>query len=249
MKKFGGTKSYHNTQIESNVDPRIDFIIGRINVRWKTYEVEPVTEHWYRDFNAYGYHLVKRFLVSPEKDMFTGYPWGASGLNFQIIRFANVLLWRAEALVELGRHEEARALINQIRLRAKNSPYVTAWEDKVAFPNAIDFNGYPAIYVINEYPSNGWTQDYARQALRFETRIETALEGERFFDLVRWGIAEETMNKYFRCEENKRVYYKNVKFIAGKDEYYPIPHSIINQSVYTRIQDVTLSIFINTSIC
>lgn len=232
-----GTKSYINTQIESTVDPRLDFIIGRINVRWKTYEEEPVTEHWYRDFNAYGYHFIKRFLVSPEKDMFKGFPWGSSGLNFQIIRYANVLLWRAEALIELGRQEEARALINQIRLRAKNSPYVTAWEDKVKFPTAIDINGYPAIYAINEYPSSGWTQAYARQALRFETRIENALEGERFFDLVRWGIAEETMNKFFRIEENKRVYYKNVKFTSGRDEYYPIPLTQYNLAKGVYVQN------------
>ena len=232
-----GTKSYINTQIESNVDPRLDFIIGRINVRWKTYEVEPVTEHWYRDFNAYGYHFIKRFLVSPEKDMFTGYPWGSSGLNYQIIRYANVLLWRAEALIELGRQEEARSLINQIRLRSKNSPYVTAWEDKEEFPTAIDINGYPAIYLINEYPASGWTQDYARQALRYETRIETALEGERFFDLVRWGIAEETMNNFFRCEEDNRVYYKNVKFTAGRDEYYPIPLTQYNLAKGVYVQN------------
>lgn len=232
-----GTKSYINTQIESNVDPRLDFIIGRINVRWKTYPVEPVTEHWYRDFNAYGYHFIKRFLVSPEKDMFTGYPWGSSGLNYQIIRYANVLLWRAEALIELGRQEEARSLINQIRLRSKNSPYVTAWEDKEAFPTAIDINGYPAIYLINEYPASGWTQEYARQALRYETRIETALEGERFFDLVRWGIAEETMNKFFRCEEDNRVYYKNVKFTAGRDEYYPIPLTQYNLAKGVYVQN------------
>jgi hypothetical protein len=232
-----GTKSYINTQIESNVDPRLDFIIGRINVRWKTYTVEPVTERWYRDFNAYGYHFIKRFLVSPEKDMFTGYPWGSSGLNYQIIRYANVLLWRAEALIELGRQEEARSLVNKIRLRAKNSPYVTAWENKEKFPTAIDINGYPAIYLINEYPAAGWTQEYARQALRFETRIETALEGERFFDLVRWGIAEETMNKFFRCEEDNRVYYKNVKFTAGKDEYYPIPLTQYNLTKGAYVQN------------
>jgi hypothetical protein len=233
-----GTKSYINTQIESNVDPRLDFIIGRINVRWKTYEVEPVTEHWYRDFNAYGYHFVKRFLVSPEAGMYDGgWPWGASALNYQIIRYANVLLWRAEALIELGRQDEARPLINQIRLRSKTSPYVTAWDDTENFPTAIDIDGYPAIYLINEYPEAGWTQDYARQALRFETRIEIALEGERFFDLVRWGIAAETMNKYFRCEEDTRLYYKNVNFTAGRDEYYPIPLTQYNLTKDVYVQN------------
>ena len=126
-------------------------------------------------------------------------------------------------MIELGRQDEARDLINQIRRRAKNSPYVTAWEDKVNFPTAVDVNGYAANYVINEYPAEGWTQDYARKALRFETRLETALEGERFFDLVRWGIAAETMNRYFEVEKDKRVYYQGVKFTPGRDEYFPVP--------------------------
>ena len=77
--------------------------------------------------------------------------------------------------------------------------------------------------MINEYPAEGWTQDYARKALRFETRLETALEGERFFDLVRWGIAAETMNRYFEVEKDKRVYYQGVKFTPGRDEYFPVP--------------------------
>lgn len=224
------SKTYTNTQIDATVDPRLDFTIGRINVRWKTYEEEPVTELWYRDFNSYGYHFIKRFLVSPEKDMCQGYPWGSSGLNYQIIRYANVLLWRAEALIELGRQDEARPLINRIRNRAKNSAYVTAWDDKVNFPTAIDINGYAANYLIGEYPAAGWDQDYARKALRFETRLELALEGERFFDLVRWGIAGETMNRFFAVEKEKRIYYNNVKFVVGKDEYYPIPLTQYNLS-------------------
>ena len=218
-----GSMSYKNTEIDNPVDPRIDFTIGRINVRWKTYTVEPVTIMWFRDYVNWGFHFVKRFLVSPDAGMFTGYPWGASELNFQIIRYAHVLLWRAEALIELGQLEEARTLINQIRERAKNSPYVTAWDDKVNFPDVIDIDGYAANYKIGLYPAEGWTQAYARKALQFETRIEEALEGERFFDLVRWGIAEETMNKFFSLEKSHIPFYANVHFTKGKDEYYPIP--------------------------
>ena len=218
-----GNTRYTNTENENPVDPRIDFTIGRINVRWKTYQVEPVTILWFRDYVNWGFHFVKRFLVSPDAGMFTGYPWGGSQLNFQIIRYASVLLWRAEALIELGQLEEARTLINQIRERAKNSPYVTAWDDKVKFPDVIDINGYAANYKIGLYPAEGWTQAYARKALQFETRIELALEGERFFDLVRWGIAEQTMNKFFSLEKDHIPFYANVHFVKGKDEYYPIP--------------------------
>ena len=233
-----GTKTYTNTNIDHPVDPRLDFIVGRLNVRWKTYEVEPVTETWYRDFNSYGYHIIKRFLVSPDSGhLATTYPWGNSGLNYQIIRYASVLLWRAEALVELGRQDEARPLINQIRARAKNSPYVTAWGDKTRFPQAVDIDGYAAKYEIEEYPADGWTQDYARKAVRFETRLELALEGERFFDLVRWGVMADVMNRFVAVEKGKRVYYEGVSFQAGRDEYFPIPVTQYNLTGGTYVQN------------
>ncbi len=220
---FEGTTAINNA-ISSNVDPRLDFVVGRPNVRWKTYTTTPYQATWVRDRGTYGYHSAKRFLLSPESPhMYKGWPWGASGLNWQIIRYAHVLLWRAEALIELGQLDEARQLINSIRLRAKNSQWVRAWVpqagDSTPYPN---FGGYAAKYAISEYPATGWTQDYARLALRHETRLETALEGDRFFDLVRWGIAQETMNRYFSVEKDLRVYYRDARFVQGRDEYYPI---------------------------
>jgi hypothetical protein len=234
----GDTKIYTNTNIDHPVDPRLDFVVGRLNVRWKTYEVEPVTETWYRDFNSYGYHIIKRFLVSPDSGhLATTYPWGNSGLNYQIIRYASVLLWRAEALVELGREAEARPLINQIRARAKNSQWVKAWTDTEKFPQAVNIDGYAAKYEIEEYPADNWDQAYARKAVRFETRLELALEGERFFDLVRWGIMAETMNRFIEVEKDKRVYYDGVSYKAGKDEYFPIPVTQYNLTGGTYVQN------------
>lgn len=209
--------NFINTQIESNVDPRLDFVVGRPNIRWKTYTKTPCQQSWVNDQSTYGSNCVKRFFVSPEsEDMCKEWPWGASGLNWQIIRYAHVLLWKAEALIELGDAaslEQARKVINRIRHRAATSVWVKDFKnpDKDA-----------ANYKISEYPAAGWTQDYARKALRFETRLETALEGERFFDLVRWGEASNTLRKYLEVEQNKRIYYKGVQFVAGRDEYLPI---------------------------
>lgn len=229
---FGVWNGNELTQTESNVDPRLDFITGRPNITWKTYKESPCKVSWIRNSGDYGFNCTKRFYVSPESsDMFVGWPWGASGMNWQIIRYAHVLLWKAEALVELGESaglEEARDIINRIRRRAKNSMYVKDFENPEK--NA-------ANYLIGEYPAQGWNQDYARKAVRFETRLETAMEGDRFFDLVRWGIAAEEMNAYIQKEQNKRVYYKGAHFTAGKDEYLPIPLPQYNFSEGNYVQN------------
>ena len=86
-----------------------------------------------------------------------------------------------------------------------------------------------ANYKIGLYPASVWNQDYARQALRTEMRLEKAMEGERFFDLVRWGIAKETMNNYFAAEKDNRIYYQNASFETG-EEYFPVPVAQYNFS-------------------
>ncbi len=212
------------TNRTANVDPRVDFIVGRPEITWKTYTESPYKNTWVRNQGDYGYHSCKRFFVSPESnEMFNGWPWGASALNWNIVRYANVLLWKAEALIEMGQDlDQARQLINQVRARAARQDY---W--------VRDFNDptkFAANYKIAEYPAAGWTQDYARKALRFETRLETAMEGERFFDLVRWGIAAETMNAYYAREKGARVYYTTAQFQAGRDEYFPISNTQYNLS-------------------
>lgn len=76
----------------------------------------------------------------------------------------------------------------------------------------------------------GWNQDYARKALRTEMRLEKALEGERYFDLVRWGVAKDVMTAYFNAEKDTRIYYQNAVFDAG-EEYFPIPVAQYNFSL------------------
>ena len=158
--------------------------------------------------------------------MFPGWPWGASALNWHMIRYAHILLWEAEAHIELGEISEGVKLINKVRDRAATSDYVKAWTDpsKCFDGTCPDFNGYAANYKIGKYPET-LTQEQARQAVRTESRLECAMEGERFFDLVRWGIAAEVMNKFIECEKDNRVYYQGVTFTAGKDEYLPITNN------------------------
>lgn len=210
-----------------NVDPRLDFVTGRPTITFKTYKETPC-QSWVRDRGTYGHNCAKRFWVSPESsDMFQGWPWGASQLNWQIIRYADLLLYKAEALIELGQDlETARNLINRVRERAMNSEYVRDFYDA---------SKYAANYKIGLYPAAGWTQDYARKALRTEMRLEKALEGERFFDLVRWGVAKQVMTAYIAAEKDNRIYYDGAVFDAG-EEYFPIPVAQYNfsQGHYTQ---------------
>lgn len=220
--QFDDNGGYHLTNVDGNVDPRLDFVVGRPTIRYKTFTERPCGL-WVRNSDTYGYNNTKRFWLSPESDdAMHGWPWGASGLNWQLIRYADLLLYKAEALIELGGDglDQARLLINRVRQRAQKSAYVTDFND----PQKPAAN-----YKIGLYPATGWNQDYARKALRTEMRLEKAMEGERFFDLVRWGIAKETMNNYFAAEQDNRIYYKNATFDTG-EEYFPIPVAQYNFS-------------------
>jgi hypothetical protein len=94
-------------------------------------------------------------------------------------------------------------------------------------------NGNPAgTYVIKEYATTWSDKTAARNAVRFEQRLEFAMEGHRFFDLVRWGIADQVINDYLTVEQNRRVYLKGAKFVKGKHEYFPIPaQEILNSAI------------------
>jgi len=142
--------------------------------------------------------------------------------NYRMIRYSHVLLWLAEIEVEIGSLEDAREYVNKIRRRAAN---VDGFVKNADGTNA-------ANYVIKEYLAPWTDQALARKAVQFEERLEFAMEGHRRFDLVRWNIADQTLNAYYLVEGTKRSYLKGVQFVKGKHEYFPIPlQEILNSQV------------------
>jgi len=219
-----------NTSIDVSttvpVDPRLDHNIGRPGIMWLDMDVYNRT--WVRDVTTYGQNYVKKGLISVKSPFIVqGFPWAASALNTYILRYADLLLIKAECLIEMGGDiNEARILINQVRNRAKNSIYVMKK----------DMSGPAANYKIEAYPAANWDQVYARKALQFERRLEFMYEGQRFFDLVRWDMVSQTMNEYFRVEKTKRNYLVSAQFTRGVHEYMPIPQDEMDlvPGIYTQ---------------
>lgn len=142
-----------------------------------------------------------------------------NSMNVRNVRYAEILLWKAEILIQLNRFKEARPIINQLRERANNSRTRLLTADGKPYLN----------YKVGLYPDDGkWTKEYAWKAMMFESRLEMACEGRRFFDLLRWGILEPTMNAYFAKEKTRFSWMDNAVFVAGRDEYKPIPQQQIN---------------------
>ena len=202
----------------ATVDPRLDHTVGINGHPYKYDNTKPFSNSWVRDPGVYGnFHSMRYQQLASSGSYFKLGPFMGTAKNYDILRYDDILLMQAEAYIELGQHANALPLINQVRARAAASTARLKKADGT----------FASIYNAKEYTAAGWTQDYARKALQWERRLEFATEGPRFFDLVRWGIAESTLNGYIAVEKARRPFLATAKFTAGRDEYLPIPQSEI----------------------
>ena len=201
-------------------DPRLFHTVGMPTFPYK-YEPEyTLTKANSRTPNTYGYYTSMKEVPQRSKGESYNRPWQAFDMNDYVLRYTDVMLMRAEALIELGRLQEARTIINDIRQRAKNSikKHIEYAADQC------DIALYPESYFQDK--------ETARKCLRWERRLEMGMEGSRFFDLRRWGIASETLNNYFKSEAKDvydgqpyAEYYKDANFTPGKNEFWPVPYN------------------------
>lgn len=201
------------------VDPRLYHTVALPGVPYKYDKKNIFDESWTRNKAVYGlYSSLKENLALNDPSSVLIDPFRANTKNKIVIRYADVVLMRAEALIELDREKEALPLINEIRERAKKSTGLIDYAENVDI----------ALYVDNV--NCNWTKPYAREALRWERRLELAMESQRFFDLVRWGIADSVINTFYKEEAPKRTYYEDAHFEKNRAEYVPIPQQQINFS-------------------
>lgn len=206
-----------------NADPRLFLTVGMPGLPYmfnRNYMMDR-TSIWSRSNGLYGYYVTLKHNVDPAhigSYLIKGSYW-ASPMNRIVFRYADVLLERAEAYARLGNTEQAVSLINQIRTRAAGSTQM--------------IGRYPSQYGVKMYITNykgSYSQEEVIKMVKMERRLELGMESERFFDLVRWGDAAATINKYYAEEANDCAIYGSAHFTADKDEYLPIPYSQIAAS-------------------
>lgn len=130
-----------------------------------------------------------------------------SPMNYRLIRLSDVMLMYAEAALESGKDiAAAKSMLNEVRGR-------------------VGMTGFPGYL--------GYTDNTGdlRKAIRHERRVELAMEGHRWFDLCRWGIAYDVMDKdngSYGKAETEAAKAEMASFIKGKHELFPIPAEEIN---------------------
>lgn len=206
---------------QGTLDPRLDWTVGRRAIPYLDWGIHTGKE-WVREQADGGPYSPKKNAINKSLENTYAYSgWVIfNANNYKILRYSDLLLFAAEAEVELGNLSQALELVNAVRERAANADGFVKLEDGVT-PAA---NYYIKPYSI--FPD----KEFARKAVRFERRIELGMEGHRFFDLVRWKIAAEEINAYFMKEKEKRSYLSDGQFKAGKHEVLPIPQAAINLS-------------------
>ena len=224
------------------LDPRLDWTVARRDI--------PLMDHglfgryWILFQNIGGPYVDKKsFYYKADEASTTGSHDGwalATANNYNMIRFADVLLWAAEVEVEIGSLSKAEVYVNQVRSRAADP---AGWV-KTYIDNSDPSKGYTNIPAAN-YKIGLYTgqfelrgKDFSREAIRFERKLELAMEGHRFFDLQRYdngtGYMISALNAYISHETTIAGFnYVNRQGVTFKEknELYPIPQAEIDLSV------------------
>jgi hypothetical protein len=215
----------------------LDWTVGRRGIPYLDWGNNPGL-NWVRQQSVAGPYLnVKGSAPQSEPQAAENY---SKAVNDVMIRFSDVLLWAAEVEVELGSLSKAEMYVNQVRARMANPAgwvhtYIDPASPSKGFTNTPAANYKIGLYT-GQFTDKG--QAYARESVRFERKLELAMEGHRFFDLQRYdngtGYMADMLNAYILHETTIPNYHfdymTGAKFTKGKNEIYAIPQAQIDLS-------------------
>lgn len=210
---------------EIAVDPRLDFAVGRQGIPYKDWGVCFKDGIGIRDMGNGGIFLPKKHVYSKkemegslaQKDIYEGWAPG-SALNMQYLSVRDMILLYAECLANDNELAAAMSQVNKIRARA-------AFE--VNLPK-FDNGNYAANYVVKQYPASHPAfsdKSVCIEAIRFERRLELAMEGQRWFDLARWGgeYMSSTVNSYVTYEKQWITKFVSASKLTAAKTIFPVP--------------------------
>lgn len=210
----------NNNQIP--VDPRLDFAIGRFGIPYKDWGTPK--NGWVRDAANGGIYLPKKHVYSKAEEeaglASGGFSDGwapGSAMNLQYLSLRDCILLYAECLANDGELSQAMNQVNKIRTRAGLEP------------NIIKINGVPAAnYKIATYPTtHAAFTDKATciKAVRMERKLELAMEGQRWFDLSRWGgeYMAGAVKDYIDFEKKYLAKFATASYLPAAKTMFPIP--------------------------
>ncbi|HWC74291.1 MAG TPA: RagB/SusD family nutrient uptake outer membrane protein [Gemmatimonadales bacterium] len=229
------------------VDPRLDWTVGRDATPYKDWGLQ--NRSWIRDAIYSGPYSPKKNVHENSANAESNVGWQSTQLNdvnIHIFRYADALLLLAEADIAGNLLDSARVIVNEIRARAGKmaqgcgltdttvtKTYPTCATDATIKPMAIPLGVMSASldtlvtpwanYRIGLYTAPFPDAATATKAVRFERRLELAMEGQRFFDLRRWGAADTTINNYLATEGSRRAYLASASTFQARHNLYPIP--------------------------
>lgn len=207
------------------VDPRLDFAVGRYNIPYKDWGTPG--NDWVRNPVNGGIFLPKKHVFSKAEEaagmkaFYEGWAPG-SAMNLQYMSVRDMILLYAECLAEAGQTREAMEQVNKIRRRAALDVNIIKLE-----------NGTPAAnYKIAEYPSSHAafsSKDVCIKAVRMERKLELAMEGERWFDLVRWGgdVMARELKAYVDYEKKYISKFAGASYLPASKTMLPVPDNQI----------------------
>jgi len=213
----GADKADYEVDKTLRVDPRLDYTVGRRGVPFLDYGIM-AGDSWIRKVADAGPFVGIKTMIYQSQFAAHAVAGEAyiTGLDVNIIRLADVYLMAAECAVELDLLNIAINYVNEVRYRAAEIPSKSINNVNVA------------TYLVKPYTTFP-SKEYARKAVRMERRLELALEGHRFYDLVRWGVAKEVLESYSAFEGGFLPFYKGLNFKPHND-YFPIPQTEIDRS-------------------
>jgi hypothetical protein len=223
------------TEYTGQLDPRVDWSAGRRGIPYWDWGPHTGTD-WLRDQSYSGPYSPKKqvYQKSQEGGSYTevgNWTSGYTANGYRMIRFADVLLLKAECEAMTNSGDFGFAEVNMVRARAAN-PAGFVMED--------DLSGPAANYVIAEYTTAFADGNSAMTAIKFERKLELGQEGHRYYDLQRWGEVQSDLSRILAHEKSMpwgSLLYDADASVGPEDVTLPVPQRQIDLMLGRLVQN------------